>query len=126
MTRAALTVTSDGHLTGAVALPSPYTIPYEETHEYFAGHVYADASYAPLQAGPTETAAHYDTLATIVADVQVEHAPTGALQVSGTIRPDLPGHLLATLREPGWLGGDWRRVDGRMRLVALIHHPDKP
>lgn len=126
MTRPALTVTPDGHLTGTVALPSPYTIPYEETHEYFAGHVYAEASYAPPQAGPIETAAHYDTLATIVADVQVEHIPDGGLQVTGAVRPGLPAHLQAALREPGWLGGDWRRVDGRMRLVALIHHPAKP
>lgn len=76
-------------------------------------------------APPTDTATHYDTLATIVADVQVEHTPTGALQVTGTIRPDLPDHLQVALREPGWLGGDWRRIGGRMRLVALIHHSDK-
>jgi hypothetical protein len=126
MTGDGLTITSDGHLTGTVTLPAPYTIPCEETHEYFASHVYADTNYAPLQLGLADTATHYDTLGTVVADVQVEHTPAGALQVTGTVRPDLPGHLLAALREPGWLGGDWRRVDGRMRLVALIHHPDKP
>lgn len=125
MTRPALTVTPDGHLTGTVTLPAPYTIPHEESHEYFLGHVYADVNYSPPQAGPTETATHYDTLGTVVADAQVEHTPTGVLQVTGTIRPNLPDHLQVALREPGWLGGDWRRIGGRMRLVALIHHSDK-
>lgn len=84
------------------------------------GVVTMDTGHAPDDADARAASAHYDDTGTAVADVAVgedEHGIWVAGAVRGSVLAD-PERLRA-LRASS-LSGDWRRLGGRLELVALL------
>lgn len=84
------------------------------------GVVTMDTGHAPDDADARAASAHYDDTGTAVADVAVGEDEYG-IWVAGAVRDsvlDDPERLRA-LRASS-LSGDWRRLGGRLELVALL------
>ena len=146
-----LTITDDGHIFGHGAewgschtsFPGVcVTPPSEGDHVYYrVGEVVtADGSRVPVGTitlgtghAPTrgvtasQAAEHYDNTGTVVAVVASGEDEHG-IWVSGAIRNGTPEARVRELRESGALSGDWRRIGGKMRLVAFlaVNHPGFP
>jgi hypothetical protein len=137
-----LTVTDDGRVYGHAAkwgdchvgLPGAcVTPPREQDYPYFTtgelvcddgsvvsvGQITLDTSHAPLNLRSDAAANHYDNTGTAVADVTVGSDSYG-LWVAGAVRPNASAASVRELRASGQLSGDWRRIGGQLRLVALL------
>jgi len=137
-----LTVTDDGRVFGHAALwnschtsfaGSCTAPPYEADYSYFttgevvcddgsrvaAGQITLGTSHAPTS-GVTLNAAidHYGNTGTAVADVAAGMDDHG-IWVAGAVRPGTSGEHLHALRASA-LSGDWRRIGGSLRMVALL------
>jgi 2'-5' RNA ligase len=109
------------------------TPPHEADHPYFltgevvtadggrvaVGQVTLGTGHAPLNLGATRAAEHYDDTGSVVADVACGNDEHG-IWVAGAVRPGVEPSRVAELRASGQLSGDWRRIGGQLRLVALL------
>jgi hypothetical protein len=137
-----LTVTDDGRVYGHAAkwgdchVGHPgacVTPPREDAYPYFTtgelvcddgsvvsvGQITLDTNHAPLNMRSEAASQHYDNTGTAVADVTVGSDDYG-LWVAGAIRPNASAASVRELRASGQLSGDWRRIGGQLRLVALL------
>lgn len=137
-----LTVTDDGRIFGHAALFNSCHIgiangcirpPFEASHDFFrlGGYRTSDGSEVAVGGitigtghaatyGITAAQAieHYDNTGTRVADVAVGNDDFG-IWFAGAVRPGISEPRLAELRAAA-LSGDWRRIGGTLRLVALL------
>lgn len=137
-----LTVTDDGRIYGHAALfgtchigvaGNCTTPPYETYHDFFAlgevmtsdgmnipvGGITLGTGHAPsFGLTPQQAIEHYDNTGTRVADVAIGNDDFG-IWFAGTLRPGLSNERIAELRASS-LSGDWRRIGGQLRLVALL------
>lgn len=109
------------------------TPPEEDFHPYFmtgevicadgsrvtVGSIVVGTSHASLQYGASRATEHYDNTGAAVADVTVGNDDHG-IWVAGAIRPDAKTSKVRQLRGAGQVSGDWRRIGGQLRLVALL------
>jgi len=140
---AGITVTDDGRVFGHAATFDSCHIgfgevecvspPQEADHPYFltgevvcadgsrvpVGQVTLGTGHAPLSNGARAAAEHYDDTGVAVADVTVGNDPHG-IWVAGALRPGTDEARIHELRASGQLSGDWRRIGGQLRLVALL------
>jgi hypothetical protein len=63
-------------------------------------------------------ASHYDHTGTVAADVRAGEDEHG-IWVAGALRPTLTDEQIRTFRAAP-LSGDWRRIGGRLELVAAL------
>jgi hypothetical protein len=82
------------------------------------GHVTLGTGHAAARYGAAPAAAHYDQTGFAAADVVVGEDQYG-IWVAGSVRPGLSERRLRELRSAS-LSGDWRRIGGRMQLVAIL------
>lgn len=135
-----ITVTADGHVYGHLALfgtchigfKTCVTPPKNATYAYFhtgeleaaggelvnVGHMTFNTNHAALDASPLNAAAHYDHTGTVAADVRAGEDKFG-VWVSGALRPSLNDEQIREFRSAP-PSGDWRRIAGRMELVAAL------
>ncbi len=135
-------VTDDGRLYGHVA---PWnachigydgqcvTAPREDAHDHYltgevvcsdgsraaVGQITIGTGHASLYMGAKPAADHYDNTGTAVADVAVGNDKHG-IWVSGAVRQGADSQAVFDLRAAGRVSGDWRRIGGKLRLVALL------
>jgi hypothetical protein len=139
----ALTITASGHIYGHAALfgtchtsvqDACVQPPYEVRHDYFmlgevitaggnesvaTGCITLGTGHAPTFGVTAQQAIeHYDNTGTRVADVVTGNDSFG-IWFSGTVRSDIAPARLAELRAAK-LSGDWRRIGGQLRLVAML------
>jgi hypothetical protein len=76
-------------------------------YAHFTGHIY-EAPYAPLSCDAGAARAHYAEEGTPLAAVEVHENEMGIVLVGEDLLADRN------------LGGDWRRVDGALELVAVV------
>lgn len=135
------TVTKDGKVFGHLALWSTchttfpgrcLTPPKERDFPYFmkreletaegetigVGQITLGTGHAPLRLGAVPAAEHYDDTGTAVVDIAVGEDRYG-IWVSGSLRPEISELRLRELRAAS-LSGDWRRIGGKLRLVAVL------
>jgi 2'-5' RNA ligase len=136
-----ITVTADGRLFGHLALfgtchiamPSGcVTPPRGSTYSFFhtgevltasgdpvaVGHLTFGTGHADMAASGASAAAHYDNTATVAADVRAGDDAHG-IWVAGALRPHLTDEQIREFRAAP-LSGDWRRIGGRLELVAAL------
>jgi 2'-5' RNA ligase len=137
-----LTITDDGHVFGHAALwdtchtsfaDACTTPPREGQHVYYrlgevvtaegarvaVGSLTLGTGHAPtFGIDPRRAAEHYDNTGTCVADVASGEDEHG-IWVSGALRSGLTPSRVQELRGAK-LSGDWRRIGGEMRLIALL------
>lgn len=137
-----LTVTDDGRVFGHgadwetchTAFPGVCTsAPREGDHVYFrlgevvcadgervpVGHITLGTGHAPTRGVTSSQAAeHYDNTGTVVAVVASGEDDHG-IWVAGAVRPGTSEQRIQELRAAP-LSGDWRRIGGRLRLVAFL------
>lgn len=137
-----ITVTDDGRIYGHLApwgtCHTGYshecvTAPHSESgYAYFrtgtvrtsdgkdvpAGRITLDTLHAGRRLSATDTAAHYEHTGMAVADVAAGEDEHG-IWVAGSVRPGLSDEQLRVLRASP-LSGDWRRIGGRLELVAAL------
>lgn len=109
------------------------TAPSEGEHVYYrlgevvtddgsrvaVGHITLGTGHAPVHGMSASRAAeHYDNTGTVVAVVASGEDAHG-IWVAGAIRPGTPESRVAELRAAS-LSGDWRRIGGKLRLVAFL------
>lgn len=137
-----ITVTDEGRVYGHAAqwgechIGHPdlcVTPPREDDHPYFmtgemvcadgsrvsVGQVTVGTGHASLAYGATRATEHYDHTGAAVADVVVGNDVHG-IWVAGVVRPNVEASYVHDLRASGQLSGDWRRIGGKLRLVALL------
>jgi len=83
-------------------------------------------NHAPGSLGARPAAEHYEHTGYVAADVAAGNDRFG-IWVAGAVRPDLTAGQLRALRAAA-PSGDWRRIGGRMRLVAglMVNVPGFP
>lgn len=135
-----ITVSPEGRVSGHLALfgtchigfKTCVTPPKNATYAYFhtgeieaadgelvnVGHLTFNTNHAALDANPLAAASHYDHTGTVAADVRVGEDKFG-VWVSGALRPGLSDEQIREFRAAP-LSGDWRRIAGRMELVAAL------
>lgn len=137
-----LTITDDGRIFGHGALwaschtgyaDACVTPPREGDHVYYrqgelltvegtrvaVGHITLGTGHAPtFGSDPHKAVEHYDNTGSVVADV-VSGEDAYGIWVSGAIRPGLSAARVRELRS-AQLSGDWRRIGGKLRLVAFL------
>jgi hypothetical protein len=137
-----LTIDDDGRVFGHAALwSSCHTSfgdtcvqpPYEENYSYFttgevvcadgsrvaAGQITLGTSHAPTKGISTAMAVdHYGNTGTTAADVAAGSDSFG-IWMAGAIRPGSSSDRIRELRASA-LSGDWRRIGGSLRLVAML------
>jgi len=69
--------------------------------------------------GASRSKSHYENTACAVADVTCG-ADAHGIWVAGAIRPTAEQARVREMRASGQLSGDWRRIGGQLRLVALL------
>lgn len=137
-----IVVTDEGRLYGHVA---PWnachigydgqcvTAPREDAHDHYmtgeavcsdgsraaVGQITIGTGHASLYLGAKPAADHYDNTGTAVADVAVGNDKHG-IWVAGAIRSGADPQAVWALRAAGRVSGDWRRIGGKLRLVALL------
>lgn len=82
------------------------------------GPITLGTGHASLRLGARPAAEHYDNTGTAAVDVRVGEDRYG-IWVAGALRPEITGARLRELRG-AVLSGDWRRIGGRLRLVAIL------
>jgi hypothetical protein len=136
-----LTVTEEGHVFGHIALwgtchtglPGCRTPP-KSTDDYRSFHlgvvqtaegvgvpvgkITMATGHASLQLAARPALAHYDDTGAAVADVRAVDGRHG-IWVSGAIRPDADAAQVRALRASP-ISGDWRKIDGQLRMVAAL------
>lgn len=135
-----ITVSPDGKVFGHLALfgtchigfKDCVTPPKGSTYAYFhtgeieaeggelvaVGHLTFNTGHAALDASPAGAASHYDHTGTVAADVRVGEDKFG-IWVSGALRSTLSDEDIRAFRSAP-LSGDWRRIAGRLELVAAL------
>jgi 2'-5' RNA ligase len=136
-----ITVTADGRVFGHAALWSSChlsfpqvctTPPKEGDHVYYrlgeivtasgtsvpVGQITLGTGHAALDTDPRGAVEHYDHTGTSAADVASGEDEHG-IWVAGALRPGLTQARVRELRGAK-LSGDWRRIGGKLRLVALL------
>lgn len=137
-----ITVTDDGRVFGhAAAWNSCHTgfadtcvsPPFENDYSYFTtgevltaeghrvavGQITLGTSHAPTRGLSVAKAIdHYGDTGTAVADVSAGVDDYG-IWVAGAVRPGTTAEQLHALRASA-LSGDWRRIGGQLRMVALL------
>lgn len=137
-----IVITDEGRLYGHVA---PWnachigydgqcvTAPREDAHDHYltgevvcsdgsraaVGQITVGTGHASLYLSAKPAADHYDDTGTAVADVSVGNDKHG-IWVAGAIRPGSDPASVFALRAAGRVSGDWRRIGGKLRLVALL------
>lgn len=108
-------------------------MPHEDHHSYYmtgeticadgsrvaTGPITADTGHAPLRMGARAAAEHYDNTGAVVADVVIGNDAHG-IWVAGALRSGADAKRVRNLRGSGQLSGDWRRIAGQLRMVALL------
>lgn len=85
------------------------------------GNITVDSGHAPLDAGAAKAIEHYDHTGWIGADIRVGEDEFG-IWAAGALRPDVtPAQVRALLAAD--VSGDWRSIDGRLRLIGLCSVP---
>lgn len=135
------TVDKDGRVWGHLALWSSchttfadrcVTPPRERDFPYFmrreietdggelvgVGQITMGTGHASLGLGSRPAAAHYDNTGLAMVDCSVGIDKWG-IWVAGALRPSVEGAKLRELRAAS-LSGDWRRIGGKLRLVAIL------
>jgi len=83
------------------------------------GHITLGTGHAPVHGVSASRAAeHYDNTGTVVAVVASGEDDHG-IWVAGAVRPGTSDARVAELRASA-LSGDWRRIGGKLRLVAFL------
>lgn len=137
-----LTVTEDGRVYGHAADWNSAHMSFQDTvvrppregeHVYFrlgevvtaegtrvaTGTITLGTGHAPTYGvDPRRAVEHYDNTGTAVADVASGEDEHG-IWVAGAVRPGVTAARVAELRAAK-LSGDWRRIGGQLRLVALL------
>lgn len=83
-----------------------------------AGQVTMDTGHAGHDLGRTGALAHYDNTGLAVADVVVGEDEFG-IWIAGAVRPDVSAEKVRAFRGSK-LSGDWRGVNGKRELVAVL------
>lgn len=135
------TVTDEGRVFGHMALWASchqtfvdrcVTPPRERDFPYFmrrelktaegevvgVGPITMGTNHANTRLGARPAAEHYDNTGTAVVDVAVGEDQYG-IWIAGALRPNVSGAQLRELRGAA-LSGDWRRIGGQLRLVAVL------
>jgi 2'-5' RNA ligase len=137
------TITADGHYFGHAATWRECHIgsadvcvvaPHEGAHEHYllgecltadgtrvaVGTVTLGTGHASTASGvtPQQVIEHYDNTGTAIADVNTGEDEHG-IWFSGYVRRGVSAARVIELRAAK-LSGDWRRIGGRLRLVALL------
>lgn len=135
------TITDDGRVFGHLALwstchttfpdrcitpPREYDFPFfmkrelktEERDTVAVGQITLGTGHASLGLGAVPAASHYDNTGLAAADIAVGEDRYG-IWVAGALRSTLDEVRLRELRAAS-LSGDWRRIAGRLRLVAVL------
>lgn len=136
------TITDDGHYFGHAALwksshmsfqDAEVNPPREGVHVYFrlgevlcsdgsrvaTGNITLGTGHAAsVGIDPRRAIEHYDNTGTVVADVASGEDRHG-IWFSGAVRSGVPVGRVAELRGAK-LSGDWRRIGGALRLVAML------
>lgn len=135
-----MTITPDGYVFGHLALfntchigmPACTRPPKNCTYAYFhtgevdteegtpvaVGHLTFNTGHAGMNDAASVAAAHYDNTGYVGADVVVGEDRWG-VWFAGALRPELSEEQVRTFRAAP-LSGDWRRIGGRMELVAAL------
>ena len=109
------------------------TAPREDAHDHYmtgevvcsegsraaVGQITVGTGHASLYLGAKPAAEHYDNTGTAVADVTTGNDKHG-IWLAGAIRPGADPQAVFELRAAGRVSGDWRRIGGKLRLVALL------
>jgi len=111
---------------GCVTPPRGATYAYFHTGEVLTaagepvavGHLTFGTGHADMAASGAAAAAHYDNTATVAADVRAGEDRHG-IWVAGALRPTLTDEQVREFRAAP-LSGDWRRIGGRLELVAAL------
>lgn len=134
-------VTDEGRVYGHLALWSSchttfpdrcVTPPRERDYPYFmrrelktregefvgVGPITLGTGHASLRVGAVPAVAHYDDTGLAAVDVAVGEDRFG-IWVAGALRPEVSELRLRELRGAS-LSGDWRRIGGKLRLVAVL------
>lgn len=82
------------------------------------GRLTLDTTHAGRRLGATDTAAHYEHTGVAVADVAAGEDEHG-IWVAGVLRPGVSDEQAHALQASP-LSGDWRRIGGRLELVAAL------
>lgn len=82
------------------------------------GQLTVDTGHAPRQWAAQPAAEHYDHTGAAVADVACG-ADRHGIWFAGTLRPSATEDQIRALRASA-LSGDWRRIGGKLRLVAAL------
>ena len=82
------------------------------------GRLTLDTTHAGRRLGATDTAAHYEHTGVAVADVAAGEDAHG-IWVAGVLRPGVSDEQVHALQASP-LSGDWRRIGGRLELVAAL------
>jgi hypothetical protein len=85
------------------------------------GNITVDSGHADLSAGAALAKEHYDNTGWVGADVVVGEDEFG-IWVAGAVRPDLDNLSIRKLMACD-VSGDWRSIDGRLRLIGLASVP---
>jgi hypothetical protein len=136
-----VTVAPDGRVSGHLALFDTCHIamaggcvnpPRGNTYDYFhtgevetaegscvaVGHLTFDTGHADMRDSALAAASHYDNTGTVAADVRAGEDDYGPWVV-GALRPTLTDEQIRAFRAAP-LSGDWRRIAGRLELVAVL------
>jgi hypothetical protein len=90
----------------------------EEGDMVGVGPITMGTGHAALPLGARPAAQHYDNTGTAVVDIAVGKDRFG-IWVAGSLRPSVTEGRLRELRAAS-LSGDWRRIGGKLRLVAVL------
>lgn len=82
------------------------------------GNITMGTGHAENHLGDVPAAEHYDNTGAAVADITVGEDKYG-IWVAGAIRPGMSDIKIRELRGAS-LSGDWRRIGGKLRLVAVL------
>jgi 2'-5' RNA ligase len=136
-----VTVTADGQVFGHLALKGTchiaqpqgcVTPPTGSTYAYFhtgevlcaggeavaVGHLTFGTGHAAMSDNALAAASHYDNTGTVAADVRAGEDEYG-IWVAGALRSTLTDEQIREFRAAP-LSGDWRRIGGRLELVAAL------
>lgn len=135
-----ITITADGRVYGHLAGWGECHIghtgvciepPREDNYSYFhigqvrtadgtlvaTGPIALRGGHAELSATPTQAQSHYDDTDKAVMDVAVGPDPHG-IWFSGSLRPDTTEEAVRRIMASG-VSGDWREIDGSLRLIGI-------